>query len=253
VAEKNKENAMQMLRNKRWIFTAVALAALSFSLKAVAEEGGEGGGSSGFVTMLRNAGFMFYILLVVSITGFALAFQAMMQIRLHLMRPPELANELVTCVQEGNIDAAVETAQADSSFLGAVAFATLSNAQYGKEGMETAMSDVGEIEANKFLNKLGILNLIAAISPMLGLTGTTVGMIITFATIASKADAVTTSDMAKGIGEALICTFAGLMVAIPLLIISFFLKSRVQQVVLEIANDCNELIRVVSSGEHSAA
>lgn len=242
---------MQMLRNKGWVLTALVIGVVSFSTKAFGQEEAAHGG--GFLDMAKDAGFMEYILLLVSIAGFALAFQAMVQIRGHLMRPPELANELITCCQEGNLDAAVETAQGDSSFLGTVAFATLSNAQYGKHAMETAMSDVGEIEANKFLNKIGILNLIAAIAPMLGLTGTTVGMIITFAAISAKADAVTTSDMAKGIGVALVCTFSGLMVAIPLLCIAYFLKARLQQTILEIANDCNEMIRTVSGAEQAEA
>jgi len=202
-----------------------------------------------FLDLAKEAGFMEYILLLTSVTGFALCFQALVTLRGHLLRPPELANELINCVQEGNLDGAVEAAQGDSSFLGTVAFATLSNAQYGKDAMESAMADAGEVEANKLLHKVGILQLIAAIAPMLGLTGTTVGMIATFAVIAEKADAVTPADMAKGIAIALICTFTGLMVAIPLLCVSYFLKNRVTQTVLEVSNDCNELVRLVSSGE----
>ena len=202
-----------------------------------------------FLDLAKEAGFMEYILLLTSVTGFALCFQALVTLRAHLLRPPELANELINCVQEGNLDGAVEAAQGDSSFLGTVAFATLSNAQYGKDAMESAMADAGEVEANKLLHKVGILQLIAAIAPMLGLTGTTVGMIATFAVIAEKADAVTPADMAKGIAIALICTFTGLMVAIPLLCVSYFLKNRVTQTVLEVSNDCNELVRLVSSGE----
>jgi biopolymer transport protein ExbB len=247
VADKNKEKAMQMLRNNGKMLAAVVLAGLTLSTGAHATEGGS------FMDMAKEAGIMGGLLLLTSVAGFALSFQALVAIRVHLMRPPELATELINCVQEGNLDGAVEAAQSDGSFLGAVAFATLSNAQYGKESMESAMSDTGEIEANKFLAKIGVLQLIAAIAPMLGLTGTTIGMIFTFSAIAAKADAVTTADMAKGIGVALVCTFMGLMVAIPLLVISFFLKLRVQQVILEIANDCNEMIRILQGGEQAEA
>jgi biopolymer transport protein ExbB len=237
---------MQMLRNKGSVLTAIALGLMVLSTGAGASEAPEG---AGFLDMAKDAGFMEYIILLVSIAGFALALQAIVTMRAHLLRPPELANELINCCQEGNLDAAVEAAQGDGSMLGTIAFATLSNAQYGKEAMEGAMADAGEVEANKLMNKIGVLNLIAAVAPMLGLTGTTVGMIATFAVIAVKADAVTASDMAKGIAVALVCTFTGLMVAIPLLCIAFFLKSKVTQTVLEIANDCNEMIRIVSSGE----
>jgi biopolymer transport protein ExbB len=237
---------MQMLRNKGTLIAALALGLMVFSTNARAVEAVEG---AGFLDMAKDAGFMEYVILLVSIAGFALALQAIVTMRAHLLRPPELANELINCVQEGNLDAAVEAAQGDGSMLGTIAFATLSNAQYGKEAMESAMADAGEVEANKLMNKIGVLNLIAAIAPMLGLTGTTVGMIATFAVIAVKADAVTASDMAKGIAVALVCTFTGLMVAIPLLCISFFLKAKVTQLVLEIANDCSEMVRIVTGGE----
>jgi biopolymer transport protein ExbB len=220
---------------------AVFAASGAFSAEAVA--------GASFMDMAKESGFMEYILLLTSITGVALFLQALVTIRAHLLRPPELAAELMQLVEEGNLDEAVDAAQADTSFLGAVAFATLSKANYGKESMESSMADAGEIEASKYLTKIGVLQLIAAVAPMLGLTGTTIGMIMTFAIIAVKADAVSAPDMARGISIALVCTFTGLMIAIPLLVGSFFLKARLMQTIYEISNDCNEMIRTVTSGE----
>ena len=237
---------MHTLRKKSLLLVAVAFCAIGFSASAFATE--EVVQGAGFLDMAKDAGFMEYVILMVSVAGFALALQAIVTMRSHLLRPPELATELINLVQEGNLDGAIEAAQTDNTFLGAVAFATLSNAQFGKEVMEGAMADAGELEAGKLLNRIGMLNLIAAIAPMLGLTGTTVGMILTFAVIATKADAVTASDMAKGIAVALVCTFSGLMVAIPLLVIAYFLKARVSQIIMEISNDCNEMIRTITTG-----
>ncbi|MFH0938071.1 MAG: MotA/TolQ/ExbB proton channel family protein [Planctomycetota bacterium] len=238
------------MRKNCALLVAVALGAMVYSTSVHATDAVQG---AGFLDMAKDAGFMEYIILLVSVAGFALALQAIVTMRTHLLRPPELANELINLVQEGNLDGAIESAQGDSSFLGVVAFATLSNAQYGKESMESAMTDAGEIETTKLMNRIGMLNLIAAIAPMLGLTGTTIGMILTFAVIAVKADAVTAADMAKGIAVALVCTFTGLMVAIPLLVIAYFLKSRVTQVVMEISNDCGELIRIITSGGETSS
>ena len=223
-----------------------ALVCCSGAFAGEAAKGGEGGG--GFMSMAKDAGFMEYVLLLVSICGMALFLQALVVIRPHLMRPPHLSAELLQMVEEGNLEEALNISQADPSFMGQVAAAMLAKAEMGKEAMEGAMADAGEIEAAKFMNKIGVLNLIAAIAPMLGLTGTTIGMIMTFSVIATKADAVTTSDMAKGIGVALVCTFTGLMVAIPLLTGGFFLKIRVQNVIHEISADCNEMMRIIIHG-----
>lgn len=246
---------MKMLKSVNWRSVAIVLSLLlvvSYSAVAAEAEPAKKGAKS-FLETAMDAGFMEGILVLVSIAGFALCLQALVSLRVHLLRPPELANELINCCQEGNLDGAVEAAQSDGSFLGTVAFATLSNAQNGKEAMEGAMADAGDVESNKLMNKIGTLNLIAAIAPMLGLTGTTVGMIDTFSQMSAGGSEITADKMANGISIALICTFTGLMVAIPLLVVAYFLKAKVVQVIMEISNDCNELIRIITSGEQAEA
>src|SRR4029078_3452217 len=116
-----KYNAMRnLLTNKRKLAVLLAMGPVLFSVSSA---------HASFLDLAKEAGFMEYILLLVSITGFALCFQALVTLRARGRRPPERANELINCVQEGNLDGAVEAAQGDSSFLGTVAFATLSNAQ----------------------------------------------------------------------------------------------------------------------------
>ena len=210
------------------------------------EEGGGGGGAAegiGFFSVAKNMSFMGYILLLLSITGVALFLQALVQIRGPVLRPPGLAQELISLCEEGNLDEAASVAQSDTSMLGLIAAAALANFDRGKEQMQEAMFDQGEIEINRFNFKVGILQLIGAIAPMLGLTGTTLGMIKTFAIIGVKADAVSPSDMAIGISEALVCTFLGLFIAIPLIAGSYFLKGKLTQTAMEIINDVNEMIR----------
>ena len=235
--------SIKQLRGWMPVLVVAGLVLVTGQLRAADEVEG-----AGFLDMAKDSGFMEYILLLVSIAGMALFLQALVVIRPHLLRPPHLSAELLQLVEEGNLEEALNISQADQTFLGVVATATLSKAEMGKEAMEGAMADAGEIEANKFMHKIGMLNLIAAIAPMLGLTGTTIGMIKTFGVIAVKSDAVTASDMAKGIAIALVCTFTGLMVAIPLLVGGFFLKARLTGVMHEISGDCNEMIRIVIHG-----
>jgi biopolymer transport protein ExbB len=232
------------MRIPKYGVALVGLIALAlFSGVAWAEEGGEAGGGVGFFTVAKNMSFMGYILLLLSIAGVALFLQAVVQIRGPILRPPGLAQELISLCEEGNLDEAASVAQSDTSMLGVIAAGTLGNFDRGKEAMQEAMFDSGEIEMNRFNFKIGILQLIGAVAPMLGLTGTTLGMIKTFAVIGVKADAVSPSDMAIGISEALVCTFLGLFIAIPLIAGAYFLKGKLTQTAMEIVNDVNEMIR----------
>lgn len=73
---------------------------------------------------------------------------------------------------------------------------------------------------------LSILSVTAAVSPLLGLFGTVWGLTHAFISISEKqaADIVT---IAPGIAEALLTTIAGLMVAIPVSIMYYFLREQV--------------------------
>jgi biopolymer transport protein ExbB len=81
---------------------------------------------------------------------------------------------------------------------------------------ERELSILGTRLFRRLERGLGSLELIAAIAPLLGLTGTVTGMIRAFMVIAESTTAVSPALLAGGIWEALITTAAGLLVAIPI-------------------------------------
>jgi biopolymer transport protein ExbB len=100
-------------------------------------------------------------------------------------------------------------------------------------------------DLERYLNTMGS---IAAVAPLLGLLGTVTGMIRTF-------KALTTGGMgdpmamAGGIAEALITTAAGLVVAIPALVVYRYLRGRVDAIVIRMEK---ESIRLVQAIDRSA-
>ena len=86
---------------------------------------------------------------------------------------------------------------------------------------------------------------IAQIAPLLGLLGTVTGMIIAFAEISQQGTG-NPAALADGIGQALVTTAAGLIVAIPSLIGQNYLSSRVESILLEIDRRREELMANVA-------
>lgn len=82
-------------------------------------------------------------------------------------------------------------------------------------------------EQAKLEQGLAFLKLIAAIAPMLGLLGTVTGMIETFQTIALHGSG-DPKLMSGGISEALVTTVAGLVTAIPILLLHSLLSGKSQ-------------------------
>ncbi|MEK7949607.1 DUF2341 domain-containing protein [Luteolibacter soli] len=83
-------------------------------------------------------------------------------------------------------------------------------------------------ETHRLTKGLVYLTISIAGGPYVGLLGTVVGVMITFAII-SKSGEVDVNSIAPGIASALLATVAGLVVAIPALFIYSYLNSRIKE------------------------
>ena len=92
---------------------------------------------------------------------------------------------------------------------------------------ETARVGAAHLEALRA--HLGLLNLIATSSPLLGLLGTVIGMIEAFRQLEAAASRVDPSVLSGGIWEALVTTAVGLAVAIPAAAAAYVLEARVER------------------------
>ncbi len=96
---------------------------------------------------------------------------------------------------------------------------------------EKEITAIGTRTVRDLESGLGTLSLITAICPLLGLTGTVIGMIQAFQVIASAGTSVNPGMLASGIWEALITTAAGLLVAIPVHVAHHYLDARLSEII----------------------
>ena len=98
---------------------------------------------------------------------------------------------------------------------------------------------------------LTTLGTMALIAPLLGLFGTVIGMIRMFLSILEHGvgDA---QYMAGGIGEALICTAAGLVVAVPAYIFHRMFRSRVHSYGIDMEREVLALMDTLDETSHVA-
>jgi len=121
-----------------------------------------------------------------------------------------------------------------------------------KEDRETLESILQEgilKEVPRLERYLPVLNILAAIAPLLGLLGTVTGMISTFHVITLYG----TGDprmMAGGISEALVTTMLGLAVAIPIMLAHTFLSRRVDHVIGDMEEKAVALTNIIARNGH---
>lgn len=107
------------------------------------------------------------------------------------------------------------------------------------------MDSVVVRESQKLGNKMVLLTIAIAGGPFLGLLGTVVGVMITFAVIAASGD-VNINSIAPGIAAALLATVAGLAVAIPALFAYNYLLVQIKDVVADMRVFADELLAVLA-------
>lgn len=141
-----------------------------------------------------------------------------------------VVDEVTERVQAGDLDAAQQTADQSSTAVGRMLHAVLASRGTAQSPAEAAEAS-GSEEMASLESGLMVLATIANIAPLIGFLGTVSGMIRAFTAIA-EAGLGEPGVVAAGIGEALITTASGLIVAIPCFIAYNAFLSRVNALAL---------------------
>ena len=161
--------------------------------------------------------------------------------------PSEVMNELERLVARGEINEAIQFCHQPENYSLSteVIMAGLERYdlnEFGFAEYRSAVEEAGDDHTGKLYRKTEVLNVIAAIAPMLGLTGTVIGMIEAFNTIAIRKGAANAGELAGGIGQALITTLLGLLVAIPTMVAVAYFRSRIDTLVAEAGKRVERLL-----------
>lgn len=128
--------------------------------------------------------------------------------------------------------------------LGRVLAAGLLNRTQDRDLMKASIEEVGGHVAHELERYLNALGTIAAVTPLLGLLGTVVGMISVFTNI-TTVGVGNPAQLAGGISQALITTAGGLMVAIPSLMFYRYFRAKVDGLVVGMEKESLKLIDVL--------
>jgi len=198
--------------------------------------------------IVRAGGPLMWPIILCSIAAAAIVLERLWTLQDRRVLPRELTPKVWQLIESNQINDKVIQALEQNSPLGRVLAAGLANRHRSREIMMERLEDTGRHvihELERFLNTLGT---IAAVSPLLGLLGTVVGIIRAF-------NAITAGGMGDpralsgGIGEALIATAAGLTVAIPSLLAHRALRSKVDGIVIAMEKDAIRLADALEAAQ----
>jgi biopolymer transport protein ExbB/TolQ len=111
----------------------------------------------------------------------------------------------------------------------------------GDEEIQARMDEKLASEIARIDRRTGFLAMYGNVSTLLGLLGTIVGMIHSFAAVASANPADRAMMLSKGISEAMNCTAFGLITAIPALIAFAYFQNKTDKMVGNITEETTEI------------
>ncbi|MBJ7538145.1 MotA/TolQ/ExbB proton channel family protein [Marinomonas transparens] len=193
------------------------------------------------LTFIQTGGFFMWPLLACSILALAIIIERFWTLRKARIAPKGLLADVMKRLRDDRMTLEyIRSLQANVG-LSSIFAAGLLNSKHGREAMKESSQEAASHvihELERFMNTLGT---IAAISPLLGLLGTVVGMIKVFAVL-MESGAGNTSLLAGGISEALLTTAAGLGVAIPALIFHRFFSRKIDELVVSMEQKSTKLV-----------
>jgi biopolymer transport protein ExbB len=194
--------------------------------------------------LISAGGWLMLPILVSSVIAVAIVIERLWTLRSGKIAPPSLLGQVWRWVKDGQMDAEkLKTLRADSP-LGEVLAAGLANSRHGREIMKESIQEAAGKVIHEMERYLSTLGTIAAITPLLGLLGTVVGMIDVFSAIMTQGTG-NTAVLAGGISKALVTTAAGLTVAIPALFFHRFLLRRIDELVIAMEQEATKLVEVI--------
>ena len=198
--------------------------------------------------LLAAGGWVMPVIVLCSVIALGISIERSVALNPDRIAPPHLLANVWKQLKAGELDAQRLKALRHGSPLGAILAAGLANRSQGRDVMKESIQEAaGRVvhDLERYLNTLGT---VAAVAPLLGLLGTVVGMIRVFTEITVQGTG-NANALAGGISEALITTAAGLVVAIPALVMHRYFTGKIDTIVVGLEQVSIKLVDALHTGK----
>ena len=195
---------------------------------------------------LEVGGPILWVLVIISIGAFAVVLERIVFFARNEKNIGDtFKDEILSLVANKKIDEAIALCDTKKSCVASAIKKFLQKAPKGidVQDYEFILKEITIKETSPYESRLNLLASVISISPMLGLLGTVTGMIRAFTNI-SKYGTGDAAIVADGIAEALLTTAAGLMIAIPVIVIYNYLNRRLEKMENEIDDVVTNIINI---------
>ncbi|MEN9659098.1 MotA/TolQ/ExbB proton channel family protein [Iodobacter fluviatilis] len=196
------------------------------------------------LAIIEAAGWPIWLIIAASVATVTIIIERFLSLRRSQILPDGLLARAVQDYRGQGVNAEMLGKLSASSPLGRVLAAGLKNVRSSREIMKESIEEAGSVIAHDLERYLPMLGTLAAVTPLLGLFGTVIGMIEIFGS-QSPTGAANPAALAHGISVALYNTAFGIIVAVPALMFYRFFRGKVDGFLVEMEQQAVKLVEVV--------
>jgi biopolymer transport protein ExbB len=227
---------------KKTIYAALNAALLFLPMTAFAAEAA-GVQKKTLIDTYHEGGWVMHVLLICSIAMVWLIIDVWLRTNSPKITPPQDVTVAQDLFRAGDYVGAYQAMKGSFSPFAEVVRAGLGSVGYGKDATEDAINATVDKVNSTLQTRINYLSVIGVCAPMIGLLGTVGGMKGAFGSLGSAGLSSGVGELAGHIGEVLVATAAGLLVAIPAFMAFYFLRNKLQGAVHHLHEVSEHLFR----------
>jgi biopolymer transport protein ExbB len=195
--------------------------------------------------LLLKGGPILWVILALAVPVLAILAERILYFRRIALDEDKLFARVKGAVEKGHWDEAMAICDTVEAPLAGLIRAAVEHRSLPDADLKEAVRDAAVRELPAIEHTIQAVNVIAGISPLMGLLGTVSGIINSFNVLGSFGAVSDPSVLAKGISEALLTTAAGIVIAVPSMVIYAWLAGKANSVIGRLEGQANDLVRLV--------
>ena len=188
-----------------------------------------------------NGGPFMWPILISLIFGLGFSFERFYSLLMSSVNSKKFFQEVSETLDTNGVEPALELCENTRGPVAAIFHAGLARRHRGLSEVEKAIQNAGPVEMAFLERNMIWLNAVITIAPMIGFTGTVVGMIGAFDAIKAAND-ISPAVVAGGISQALLTTAFGLIVAMIIQIFQNLFVNRIDRLILDMEENSVQLV-----------
>jgi biopolymer transport protein ExbB len=195
------------------------------------------------LTLFAKAGPVIWVLVVLALLGLMLVIERTLFLHRGQIRAKAFVDGIKNILAKRRLVEALTVCEETPGPVAAVVKAALLHADDSADTMRFHVQEAGIVELPALERRLGTIAAVAQVAPLVGLLGTVLGMITTFAAFEKGGNYAMAGALSAGMWQALLTTAASLMLSIPAHLAYHFLNGRVRAIVRDVEWSGNEIMK----------